>query len=155
MLRILYYRSDDLCLEIEIEDETINRISFCDAPLNHLVENDFEREIIKQLDEYFAGKRQEFDLAFFATGTPFQLMVWQELMKIPYGQTLSYQEIAERIDRPKSARAVGNALGANPVAVIIPCHRVISSDGSLGGFGGGIATKKFLLGLEKRFGGKE
>nr|MDK2850718.1 methylated-DNA-[protein]-cysteine S-methyltransferase [Candidatus Cloacimonadota bacterium] len=155
MLRILYYKNEAVCLEIEIEEETINRLSFCDEPLNHLVENDFEREIIKQLDEYFAGTRREFDLAFFATGTPFQLMVWEELMKIPYGETISYQELATRIGRPHSARAVGNALRANPVPIIIPCHRVIASNGSLGGFSGGIATKRFLLGLEKRYGAKE
>lgn len=154
MLRILYYQNSDLCLELEIEEETINRISFCEEPLNRLVENAFEEEIIRQLDEYFAGKSKEFDLPFFATGTPFQLMVWEELLKIPYGQTLSYGDIARLIDKPGAARAVGNALGANPISIIIPCHRVIASDGSLGGFGGGIPIKRYLLSLEKSHGGK-
>jgi len=149
MLRILYYTRPNLCLELEIEDETINRLSFCKKPLNTIVEGDFEKEIIRQLDEYFAGERREFDLPFFATGSVFQLMVWEELMKIPYGQTISYKELAERIGKPKAARAVGNALNANPVAIILPCHRVITSDGSIGGFGGGKAVKRYLLSLEQ------
>jgi methylated-DNA-[protein]-cysteine S-methyltransferase len=137
-------------LEIEIEEETINRISFCELPLNNLVEDAFEKEVIRQLDAYFAGESQEFDLPFFATGTPFQLMVWEELLRIPYGQTISYREMAELIGKPKAARAVGNALGANPISILIPCHRVISSDGTLGGFGGGLPVKTYLLALEKR-----
>ncbi|MCB5264992.1 MAG: methylated-DNA--[protein]-cysteine S-methyltransferase [Candidatus Cloacimonetes bacterium] len=150
MLRVLYYQNSDLCLEIEIEEETINRISFCELPLNNLVEDAFEKEVIRQLDAYFAGESQEFDLPFFATGTPFQLMVWEELLRIPYGQTISYREMAELIGKPKAARAVGNALGANPISILIPCHRVISSDGTLGGFGGGLPVKTYLLALEKR-----
>lgn len=149
MLRILYYHNSDLCLEIEIEEETINCISFCEKPLNNLVENAFEEEVIRQLDEYFAGKSQEFDLPFFATGTPFQLMVWEQLLKIPYGKTISYGQMARLIDRPKAARAVGNALGANPISILIPCHRVIATNGTLGGFGGGLRVKQYLLDLEK------
>lgn len=150
MLRVLYYQNSDLCLEIEIEEETINRISFCELPLNNLVEDAFEQEVIRQLDAYFAGKSQEFDLPFFATGTAFQLMVWEELLRIPYGQTISYREMAELIGKPKAARAVGNALGANPISILIPCHRVITSAGKLGGFGGGLPVKTYLLALEKR-----
>lgn len=82
--------------------------------------------------------------------TEFQKAVWKETMKIPYGQTRTYKEIAKRIGKPKSYRAVGNALGVNPLLVIIPCHRVISSNGSLGGFSGGLKLKKFLLDLEKK-----
>ncbi len=152
MLRILYYQNPKLCLEIEIEDETIIRISFCDRPLNNLVENKFEEEVLRQIEGYFEGKLREFDLPFFATGTPFQLMVWEQLMKIDYGKTLSYQDIARLIGKPKAARAVGNALSANPVPIILPCHRVISSDGSMGGFGGGTGVKRYLLDLEQRFG---
>ncbi|MCB5270680.1 MAG: methylated-DNA--[protein]-cysteine S-methyltransferase [Candidatus Cloacimonetes bacterium] len=151
MLRVLYYQNSDLCLEIEIEEETINCISFCEKPLNNLVEDAFEQEVIRQLDAYFAGESQEFDLPFFATGTPFQLMVWEELLRIPYGQTISYRDMAELIGKPKAARAVGNALGANPISILIPCHRVITSDGKLGGFGGGLAVKTYLLALEKRY----
>ncbi|MDI3504477.1 MAG: methylated-DNA-[protein]-cysteine S-methyltransferase [Candidatus Cloacimonadota bacterium] len=150
MITILYYQNPDLCLEIEIEEETINRIAFCDEPLNQVVESPFAQEIIRQLDEYFAGSRQEFDLAFFATGTPFQLMVWEQVLKIPYGGYLSYSDIARLIGKAQAARAVGNALKANPVALLIPCHRVIAADGSMGGFGGGNRIKRYLLNLEQR-----
>ncbi len=150
MLRILYYKMPSKCLEIHIEEETITRVNFCEKALNRIVEGSFEEEVLRQFAEYFSGKRQEFDLPYFATGTPFQLMVWEELLKIPYGETRSYRELAEAIGKPKAARAVGNALNANPVAIIIPCHRVIASGGKLGGFGGGTELKRQLLELEKR-----
>lgn len=150
MLRILYYKMPSKCLEIHIEEETITRVNFCEKALNRIAEGSFEEEVLRQFAEYFSGKRQEFDLPYFATGTPFQLMVWEELLKIPYGETRSYWELAEAIGKPKAARAVGNALNANPVAIIIPCHRVIASGGKLGGFGGGTELKRQLLELEKR-----
>ncbi len=150
MLRILYYKMPSKYLEIHIEEETITRVNFCEKALNRIVEGSFEEEVLRQFAEYFSGKRQEFDLPYFATGTPFQLMVWEELLKIPYGETRSYWELAEAIGKPKAARAVGNALNANPVAIIIPCHRVIASGGKLGGFGGGTELKRQLLELEKR-----
>jgi methylated-DNA-[protein]-cysteine S-methyltransferase len=103
----------------------------------------------QQLDEYFAGKREAFDLKLAPHGTAFQLAVLQALQEIPYGETRSYQYIATRIGKPKSVRAVGAANGRNPLPIIIPCHRVIGSDGSLTGFGGGLPTKRFLLDLEK------
>jgi methylated-DNA-[protein]-cysteine S-methyltransferase len=102
----------------------------------------------KQLDAYFAGELQEFDLKLDPAGTLFQRRVWEALRHIPYGQTRTYAEIAREIGRPTAFRAVGAANGANPIPVIIPCHRVIGSDGSLTGFGGGIPTKKRLLALE-------
>jgi methylated-DNA-[protein]-cysteine S-methyltransferase len=101
-----------------------------------------------QLGEYFAGSRAAFDLPLDARGTEFQRAVWAELSRIPFGVTRSYGEIAERIGRPKSVRAVGAANGANPIAVIVPCHRVIGADGTLTGFGGGLPLKKKLLALE-------
>ena len=111
--------------------------------------NDDEHPIliqaVKQLDEYFAKKRTEFDLPLDLRGTSFQLEVWNELGRIPFGVTRSYAEIAEKIGRPKSVRAVGAANGSNPVSVILPCHRVIGADGSLTGFGGGLALKRSLL----------
>jgi methylated-DNA-[protein]-cysteine S-methyltransferase len=151
MIKILYYQNPELCLEIEIEEDTINRISFCDEALNQVVEGAFAKEVIHQLDGYFAGSRREFDLPFFATGTPFQLMVWEQLMKIPYGGSRSYGDIARLISKPQAARAVGNALNANPIAILMPCHRVIAADGSVGGFGGGIKIKRYLLSLEQRY----
>ncbi len=102
----------------------------------------------RQLSEYFAGQRRHFDLKLAPHGTEFQLQVLKELQKIPYGETISYGELAKRIGRPKASRAVGMANGRNPLPIVIPCHRVIGSNGSLTGFGGGIPTKKKLLHLE-------
>jgi methylated-DNA-[protein]-cysteine S-methyltransferase len=105
---------------------------------------------IQQLREYFAGERKTFSLALDPEGTDFQRAVWSELQRIPYGETISYKQLAERIGKPKAVRAVGAANGANPIPIIIPCHRVIGNDGSLTGFGGGLPLKKRLLELESR-----
>ena len=102
----------------------------------------------QQLSEYFAGERKDFDLPLRLNGTEFQLSVLEALQRIPYGETMSYANIAERIGRPKAVRAVGAANGRNPVPIIVPCHRVIGSQGDLTGFGGGLDTKKALLRLE-------
>lgn len=101
-----------------------------------------------QLREYFDRKRTTFDLPLAPHGTPFQLAVWNELQRIPYGQTRSYREIAVAIGKPEAIRAVGAANGANPLPIVVPCHRVIGSNGSLTGFGGGLPVKRFLLDLE-------
>jgi methylated-DNA-[protein]-cysteine S-methyltransferase len=101
-----------------------------------------------QLHAYFAGELREFDLPLAPSGTEFQLACWRALAEIPYGETRSYGEQARRIGRPDRARAVGAANGANPIAIILPCHRVIGADGSLVGFGGGLDTKRRLLDLE-------
>lgn len=103
---------------------------------------------LTQLAEYFAGTRREFDLKMAPKGTAFQKSVWQELQKVPFGQTASYGEIAERIGNKKASRAVGMANGKNPIPIIVPCHRVIGKDGSLTGFGGGLEVKRQLLKLE-------
>ncbi len=150
MLRILYYERAEICLEIAIEEETITRISFCDKALNHVVDNEFESEVLRQFDEYFAGNLRDFDLPFFATGSPFQLMVWESLLKIPYAETISYKELASRIGKPGAQRAVGNALNKNPIAIILPCHRVIAADGGLGGFAVDLRIKKMLLEIERK-----
>ena len=105
-------------------------------------------EARRQLTEYFAGERKEFDLPLQLSGTEFQLLVLEELKKIPYGQTTSYGDIAKRIGKPTAMRAVGAANGRNPIPIIIPCHRVIGADGDLTGFGGGLDTKSELLRLE-------
>lgn len=102
----------------------------------------------KQLDQYFAGKRQEFTVALDIRGTDFQKRCWQELLKIPYGQTRSYRQIAEAVGNRNALRAVGLANGQNPIAIIVPCHRVIASDGTLCGYGGGLHVKEELLRLE-------
>jgi len=107
----------------------------------------------RQLTEYFAGERRQFDLPLVLTGTEFQLQVLEELQRIPYGTTASYGDIATRIGRPKAVRAVGAANGRNPLPIVVPCHRVIGSNGSLTGFGGGLNTKQALLRLEAEHSG--
>lgn len=101
-----------------------------------------------QLDAYFAGELTDFDLPLAARGTTFQLRVWSALRSIPYGATISYGELARRIGQPAAARAVGLANGANPIPIVLPCHRVIGADGSLTGFGGGLERKRWLLAHE-------
>jgi methylated-DNA-[protein]-cysteine S-methyltransferase len=103
-----------------------------------------------QLAEYFAGQRDDFDLPLAPKGTDFQRAVWKALTKIPFGETRSYAQIAQAIGKPHAVRAVGAANGANPIALIVPCHRVIGSDGSLTGYGGGLPRKKWLLAHESR-----
>jgi methylated-DNA-[protein]-cysteine S-methyltransferase len=102
-----------------------------------------------QLEEYFAGRRETFDVPLQMHGTPFERRVWSALREIPYGETISYGELASRIEQPTGARAVGLANGRNPVAVVVPCHRVIGADGSLTGYGGGLERKRILLELER------
>ena len=103
-----------------------------------------------QIKEYFDGKRKEFDLPLkFIYGTDFMKRVWAELLKIPYGQTITYSQIAERAGCPRGARAAGNALNRNPISIVVPCHRVIGTDKTLRGFGGGLELKQKLLDLEK------
>ncbi len=118
------------------------------------IEDHWERDddlfagVRRQLDEYFAGARRDFDVALDLNGNSFELAVWGALLEIPYGETASYGEIARRVGHPDAPRAVGVANARNPVALIVPCHRVIGSDGSLTGYGGGLDRKRFLLDLE-------
>jgi methylated-DNA-[protein]-cysteine S-methyltransferase len=111
------------------------------APLN---------DTIRQLQAYFAGELDNFDLQLAPEGTPFQLEVWRHLCDIPYGKTISYGELASQIGNPKASRAVGLANGSNPIPIVIPCHRVIGSNGKLTGYGGGLPIKEKLLALERR-----
>jgi methylated-DNA-[protein]-cysteine S-methyltransferase len=106
-------------------------------------------DVVEQLEEYFAGVRTEFELALDPRGRPFDLSVWALLAEIPYGETRSYGELARALGRPDRARAVGGANARNPLAIILPCHRVIGSDGSLTGYGGGLEVKRALLALEQ------
>lgn len=107
------------------------------------------RQAVDQLERYFSGERAQFSCSLDLYGTPFQLKVWNALTRIPYGETRSYAEVAGEIGHANAVRAVGAANGANPVAIIVPCHRVIGSNGSLTGYGGGLPTKAWLLALEK------
>jgi AraC family transcriptional regulator, regulatory protein of adaptative response / methylated-DNA-[protein]-cysteine methyltransferase len=116
--------------------------------------NEHLTTIIKQLEEYFSGSRKEFSIQLVTPGTDFQQEVWKKLLEIPYGTTRSYQEQANALGRSDSVRAVANANGMNRISIIIPCHRVISSNGRLAGYGGGLKRKKWLLDHEKKYSGK-
>jgi methylated-DNA-[protein]-cysteine S-methyltransferase len=136
------------------DDDALTLVSFPEGSMRREPDPDWiyaEKPFAKareQLTEYFDGKRRDFDLALRPNGTEFQLAVLDALRQIPYGTTVSYGDIAERIGRPKAVRAVGAANGRNPIPIIIPCHRVIGSSGDLTGLGGGLPTKKALLRLE-------
>jgi methylated-DNA-[protein]-cysteine S-methyltransferase len=107
------------------------------------------REAVQQVEQYFAGERRVFELALAPAGTPFQCAVWAALRMIPYGSTWSYAQLAGTVGNRRAVRAVGLANARNPIAIVVPCHRVIGSDGSLTGFGGGLEAKRFLLDLER------
>ena len=136
------------------DDDALTMIGFPEGAMRRDPEDDWIHDdkpfadAIKQLNEYFAGKRLEFDLPLRLDGTEFQLLVLEELRRIPYGETTSYGAVTKSIGRPKAVRAVGAANGRNPIPIIVPCHRVIGSGGDLTGFGGGLDTKKALLRLE-------
>lgn len=135
-------------LYIEAEDDYLTRISFFEL-FGKRLETPVIKETYKQLSEYFAKKRKTFDIPLKLEGTEFQKAVWHALMKIPYGKTATYLEIAETIGNPKASRAVGMANNKNKIPIVIPCHRVIGSNGSLTGYAGGLEIKKKLLNIEK------
>ena len=149
----IYHNSPVGLLELTADETAVTGIYFADTGRKRDEENTSQvlKECIKQLTEYFSGKRKVFGIKVNPAGTPFQKSVWNELLKIPYGETVSYGEIAERIGNPKSVRAVGLANGSNPISIIIPCHRVIGKNGSLVGYGGGLQNKRFLLELEQKY----
>jgi methylated-DNA-[protein]-cysteine S-methyltransferase len=136
------------------DDDALSLVSFPEGSMRRDPEPDWiynEKPftaVRQQLTEYFAGERRGFDLPLKLSGTEFQLSVLHALQQIPYGETMSYSDIAERIGRPRAVRAVGAANGRNPIPIIVPCHRVIGSHGDLTGFGGGLDTKEALLRLE-------
>lgn len=141
-------------LGIADDGKGISNIFFneSDIPRDSIIkETEIIKEAINQINEYFDGKRKQFDLSLSIKGTEFQKKVWHALTQIPYGETRSYKEIAEIVDSPKAYRAVGMANNRNPISIIIPCHRVIGSNGKLVGYGGGIDIKIKLLDLEKNY----
>ena len=148
MTEKLYYKSPIGILEIELKNDTIQRLRVVESCSKISERTGYFAEVAKQLDEYFAGKRTKFELNISPNGTEFQKKVWVELLKIPYGKTKSYQEIADAIGKPSAQRAVGSACNKNPILLIIPCHRVISKTGKLTGFACGIDRKEQLLKLE-------
>jgi methylated-DNA-[protein]-cysteine S-methyltransferase len=120
-----------------------------DKPVAGSAEEKILRAAMAQLTDYFAGQLKIFNVPLDLVGTEFQKKVWQQLLKIPYGKTISYAELAKRVGNASASRAVGSANGKNPVSVIVPCHRVIASDGGLGGYSGGLPVKSYLLNLEE------
>ncbi|MDN5347365.1 MAG: methylated-DNA-[protein]-cysteine S-methyltransferase [Clostridia bacterium] len=163
-MEILYERRPSPIgpLTVALTPRGVCRLAFANEPLTAIMaslKKAFPRATIReeagaaeavfsQLEEYFAGRRKTFELPLDLHGTPFQLAVWSALQRIPYGTTCSYGAVARSIGRPGAARAVGGAIGRNPVGIIIPCHRVIDARGNLGGFGGGLETKRRLLAFE-------
>jgi len=144
-----YYNSPIGILEIITSDNAVISTMFLEEVKENTEEPPILKEAIKQFDEYFRGTRKDFDVKCEITGTEFQKKVWKVLMKIPYGVTLYYKQIAIAIGNEKATRAVGNANGKNIISIIIPCHRVIGSDKSLTGYAGGLNRKKWLLEHEK------
>lgn len=137
------------CL-LEAQEDKIVRIQFGDALKATYFSSKMLEKVAKALQEYFAGKREDFDPAWFLfQGTAFQQQIWQALWNIPYGKTRSYKEIGILIDNKKAVRAIGRCVGSNPLPIVVPCHRVIGSDGTLTGFAYGLETKRWLLELEQ------
>lgn len=136
-------------LHIQADPDGLMSVKFCQEKIEPIKTNRHTNETCKQLNEYFVGKRSEFNLTLNVKGTKFQQQVWRQLLTIPVGQTCSYADIANGINNPKAVRAVGAANGRNPIAIIVPCHRVIGSDGSLTGYAWGVNIKAQLLSLEK------
>lgn len=143
---VAFYHSPIGMLRIQAANDLIASVSFTDdLPEISILPNGELARCIGQLDEYFSGKRDHFELRMAPEGTSFQQRVWQELHKIPFGKTTSYMDLAKRLGDPKVIRAAARANGKNPIAIIIPCHRVIGSDGGLTGYAGGLERKKWLL----------
>ena len=145
---IEYYDSPIGILRINANANELSAVVFVDDIQQPAKPNAATKMTKIQLTEYFAGTRQQFDLPIAVTGTDFQRQVWQQLKMIPYGKTSSYQDIARQINNPKAVRAVGSANGKNPLTIVVPCHRVIGSDGSLTGYAWGVSRKAQLLELE-------
>ena len=140
-----FYVSPIGWIEVKASEDEISSLIFADRPRSEFATCPVVEEAIRQISEYFNGELRTFDLPLIMDGTSFQRQVWDQLLKIPYGQVTTYQEVAQAIGRPRAVRAVGAANGQNPISIIIPCHRVIGSDGSLTGYGGGIWRKEWLL----------
>jgi methylated-DNA-[protein]-cysteine S-methyltransferase len=146
-----YYKSPIGTILIEGDEKGISKLIFADNIENEAIdENEISSAWIKQLNEYFHHQREYFELELNLKGTAFQLRVWEELLNIPYGTTISYKELSKRLGDLKAIRAVASANGANPVSIIVPCHRIIGSDGSLTGYGGGLWRKRWLLDFESK-----
>ena len=152
MLKALIYQESPIgLLEIRGEDEYITAVYFVEEAKYEVIQSPAVQQCALQLEEYFSGKRKEFDLTLMPAGTEFQSKVWEQLRHIAFGETISYLTLAKQLGDPECIRAAGTANGKNPVSIIIPCHRVIGSNGKLIGYGGGLWRKKWLLNHENSF----
>lgn len=149
-MKTAVYHSPFGDMELDYEEDAVTALKMAAKKAVGEAPEGLALAVFQELDEYFQGKRKTFDIPLRTHGTPFQEKVWAALQEIPYGETRSYKDIAEAIGHPKAYRAVGMANNANPLFIIIPCHRVIGADGSLTGYGGGLPMKKALLSLEKK-----
>jgi methylated-DNA-[protein]-cysteine S-methyltransferase len=145
MMYVEYFNSPIGMIEISATTAAVSSVYFVESKDKTSTANDITTACKQQLNEYFTGSRQVFDLTLAQSGTDFQLKVWQALLKIPFGQLASYRDIANEVASPKAVRAVGSANGKNPISIIVPCHRVIGSNGTLTGYAGGIERKQWLL----------
>ena len=154
-IKIAYLKTPTGFMEVTGTKRGVQTARFINRKARKLFTPFCLRECVDQLKEYFEGKRELFSIKLDLQGTDFQLKVWQELQKIPYGKTITYHELAEGIGDPKAFRAVGQADAKNPIAVIIPCHRVLGNDGKLVGYAGGLERKKWLLEHEQALSQKD
>ena len=148
-MKTAVYHSPFGDMELTYEEDAVTALKMAEKKAVGEAPEGLALKVFRELDEYFQGKRKTFDIPLRTHGTPFQEKVWAALRAIPYGEVRSYKEVAEAIGHPKAYRAVGMANNANPIFIIVPCHRVIGADGSLTGYGGGLPMKKALLSLEK------
>lgn len=147
-MKITYMSFENISLEIITENDKLKGINFVESCKETTKDDSFQKEIKKELMEYFEGKRKVFEIPLEVEGTEFQKKVWTEMAKIPFGERMSYGELAEKSGCPKGARAVGLACNKNKIPIIIPCHRVVGKNGNLTGFAGGLDIKAQLLKLE-------
>lgn len=145
-----YYKSPIGILRIVVDESSLVALDFNEDKKKQSDEHSYIKEVKSQLDEYFKGKRELFDLNIKINGTDFQNKVWNELTKIPYGETISYKELATRIGNDKACRAVGNANNKNKISIVIPCHRVVGSNKKLVGYAGGLEKKEWLINHENK-----
>lgn len=152
-----YYKNEKVTIKIKSTENSITEITFVkekEVIEDETTESPLIKQCKKQLDNYFKGKLKRFNIKYEYSGTPFQEKVWKELLNIKYGTTISYKELAQRIGSPNSVRAVANAVGKNKIGIIIPCHRIIGSKGTLTGYAGGLDNKKYLLEIENSLNSK-
>ena len=147
-MKITYMSFENISLEIITENDKLKGINFVESYKETTKDDNFQKEIKKELMEYFEGKRKVFEIPLEVEGTEFQKKVWTEMAKIPFGERMSYGELAKKSGCPKGARAVGLACNKNKIPIIIPCHRVVGKNGNLTGFAGGLDIKAQLLKLE-------